>query len=131
MNDRQLSLFPVGYEPAAPPTPLTRAEAAGRSRPHAVGSETSKAAADALGEQAGTLCAAVFSYLVGRGERGATDSEIQSGLAIDGNSERPRRRALQNRGLIIDSGQRRKTPSGREATVWIIAPGNRPREHNR
>lgn len=117
----QRMLFSTQFEPAAP-TPLTRARRAGASTPHS-GSPTSKAAAEAIRPEAGTLCAAVYSFIVGTAERGATDAEIQSALQLDGNSERPRRRALQQRGLIIDSGRRRKTPSGRAATVWRVAPG--------
>jgi len=120
MSDQRL-LFPINYEPA--PTPLTRAKRAGRSTPHAAGSATSKAAAEAIRPEAGTLSAAVFVFIVGTGERGATDGEVQRGLQLDGNTQRPRRRALQQRGLIIDSGKRRKTPAGREAVVWIAAPG--------
>lgn len=120
----QRMLFPTQYEPAAP-TPLTQAKRAGSSTPHS-GSATSRAAAESIRPEAGTLSAAVFAFIVGTGERGATDHEIQSALQLDGNSERPRRRALQQRALIIDSGHRRKTPSGREATVWIVAPGRQP-----
>ena len=117
----QRMLFPTNFEPAAR-TPLTRARRAGRSTPHS-GSATSKAAAEAIRPEAGTLSAAVFAFIVGTGERGATDAEIQRGLRIEGNTQRPRRRALQQRGLIIDSGHRRKTPAGRLAAVWIAAPG--------
>ena len=117
----QRLLFPTNYEPGAP-TPLTRARRAGTSTPHC-GSATSRAAAEAIRPEAGTLSAAVFAFIVGTGERGATDAEIQRGLRIEGNTQRPRRRALQQRGLIIDSGHRRKTPAGRLAAVWIAAPG--------
>ncbi|MFW6124605.1 MAG: hypothetical protein ACOC46_00545 [Pirellulales bacterium] len=117
----QRMLFPTNFEPAAP-TPLTRAKRAGRSTPHS-GSATSRAAAEAIRPEAGTLSAAVFEFIVGAGDRGATDGEIQRALHLAGDTERPRRRALQQRGLIIDSGHRRKTPSGREAVVWVSAPG--------
>ena len=120
----QLLLFPTQYEPAAP-TPLTRARRSGRSTPHS-GSATSKAAAEAIRPEAGTLSAEVFGFIISTGERGATDAEIQRGLHLSGDTERPRRRALQQRGLIIDSGRRRKTPSGREAVVWIAAPCKGP-----
>ena len=117
----QLLLFPTQYEPAAP-TPLTRARRSGRSTPHS-GSATSKAAAEAIRPEAGTLSAEVFGFIISTGERGATDAEIQRGLHLSGDTERPRRRALQQRGLIIDSGHRRKTPAARLAAVWIAAPG--------
>jgi len=119
MPEQQLALFEKFREPPArTPTPLRQAQLAGRSRPHS-GSETSRAAAAAIEPQAGTLCASVYSFIVGRGEAGATDHEIQAGLRLDGNSERPRRKALENRGLIEDSGRRRETPTGRMAIVWV------------
>ena len=117
----QRMLFATHYEPAAT-TPLTRARRAGTSTPHS-GSATSRAAAESIRPEAGTLSAAVFAFIVGAGKRGATDGEIQRALHLAGDTERPRRRALQQRGLIIDSGHRRKTPSGREAVVWTAAPG--------
>ena len=121
MTTQQKMLFAINFEPAAP-TPLTRARRAGASTPHS-GSATSKAAAEAIRPEAATLSAEVFGFIISTGERGATDHEQQTALGIDGNTQRPRRRALQQRGLIIDSGHRRKTPSGREAVVWIAAPG--------
>lgn len=38
---------------------------------------------------------------------------------MTGDSERPRRWSLQRAGLIRDSGQRRRSPAGRKAIVWI------------
>lgn len=51
---------------------------------------------------------------------GMTDEEGQYGLEIDGNSYRPARVTLAKHGLILDSGERRKTHSGRNAVVWEI-----------
>jgi hypothetical protein len=50
--------------------------------------------------------------------RPQTDEELETDLALTGNSIRPRRRDLVTRGLIRDSGRRRPTRSGGEAIVW-------------
>lgn len=88
------------------------------SPPHS-GSETSKAAAELIRPNAETLRARVLEYIEAQGQFGATDSEIQSALVMEGNTERPRRQELQTQGLIRDSGQTRATASGRQAVVWI------------
>jgi hypothetical protein len=52
------------------------------------------------------------------GHGGMTDEELQHYLELDPSTERPRRVELVERGLIVDSGERRKTRSGRSAIVW-------------
>ena len=49
---------------------------------------------------------------------GATDHEMQRDLGMIGSTQRPRRKEIQERGLVIDSGFRRPTNSSRMATVW-------------
>jgi len=88
--------------------------------PFVAGSDTSEAAARAVRDP-NTLRAQVLALLVKRGERGATDEEIQAILAMPANTERPRRRELVLRRSVIDSGQRRRTMSGRMAVVWCVA----------
>lgn len=87
--------------------------------PHKRGSETSKAAAGKMTTAATTQAARVYAFIVQRGLEGATDQEIQDGLGLTGDSERPRRRGLQKIGLINDSGKTRKSPAGRDSVVWI------------
>lgn len=82
-------------------------------------STTSKVAASAILPNAKTLRAAVLNYL--RAYGGATDDEIQAALNMSGNTERPRRRELEQHGLVRDSGRRRLTHSGRQAVVWEAA----------
>jgi hypothetical protein len=50
-----------------------------------------------------------------------TDEEVMASTDMEGNTLRPRRRELQLSGYIVDSGERRKTQSGRTATVWKLA----------
>jgi hypothetical protein len=82
-------------------------------------SVTSREAADAIKPDASELRRRVLAYLRGRGEDGATDEEIQEGLPMAQNTERPRRRELELAGLVIDSGRKRRTRSGRNAVVWV------------
>ena len=53
------------------------------------------------------------------GPHGATDEEMQIALVMPANTQRPRRIELWRLGLIRDSGERRKTKSGRKAVVWV------------
>lgn len=81
-------------------------------------SATSRAAAEFIAEDAPTLRKRVLQCIAFAGHFGRTDEEIQEHLLMDGSTERPRRRELQIAGLVIDSGETRKTRSGRLATVW-------------
>ena len=58
--------------------------------------------------------------LLARCTGGLTDDEIGATLELGGNSVRPRRRELVERGLVADSGDRRKTATGRRAIVWVL-----------
>ena len=50
---------------------------------------------------------------------GLTDEEMQLGIPMAQNTQRPRRIELVRMGLIRDSGDQRLTSSDRFATVWI------------
>lgn len=63
----------------------------------------------------------VLTYLTERGRLGATDFEIERDTRIPGNSVRPRRGELVDRGIVVDALSRRKTPRGRWAIVWRVA----------
>jgi len=54
--------------------------------------------------------------------RGLTDHEMQAHLNMIGSTQRPRRVELCDKGLVVDSGRQRPTPSGRMAVVWVIHP---------
>ena len=81
---------------------------------------TSYGAARGIRGRSGALRARVFHYVLLRGEEGATLEEMELSLAIAGNTVRPRRVELEERGFIEDSGRRRPTCSGKSAIVWII-----------
>jgi hypothetical protein len=83
-------------------------------------SRTSMAAADALTPQKlNALQRQVVAFLHERGEHGATDEEMQAGIPMDPNTQRPRRRELAKRGLVVEAGER-KTRAGKRATVWRL-----------
>lgn len=84
--------------------------------------ETSKLAAESMRDSASTLRAKVFAFITGQGEAGATDEQIQLALDMNPSTERPRRVELVRAGSVRDSGDRRKTASGRAAIVWEVSP---------
>jgi predicted ArsR family transcriptional regulator len=59
----------------------------------------------------------VYNWLRQQHE-GATDEEIAEALSMNPSSARPRRVELVAAGIVEDSGFRRRTHSGRKATVW-------------
>lgn len=83
-------------------------------------SETSRAAAASLtpAKLTGDRLR-IYRYLRSRPD-GATDEEIAAALAMNANTERPRRIELQKIGMIRLSGTR-ATVSGRKANVWRVA----------
>ena len=64
--------------------------------------------------------ARVWGYLLDKGADGATIDELHLNLNIPVNVVCPRRLELEEKLLVIDSGFRRPTSSGRPAIVWII-----------
>jgi hypothetical protein len=82
-------------------------------------SVTSREAADAIKPDASELRRRVLAYLRGRGEDGATDEEMQTGIPMVPNTQRPRRVELVEMGSVVDSGRKRRTRSGRNAVVWV------------
>lgn len=88
--------------------------------------ETHDTSAEAAERATDTQRQAVLEVIVAT-ETGMTDDDVQQVLAIDGNSERPRRRELETRGLIQlrrdERGEvvRRLTRTGRWAVVWVAA----------
>jgi hypothetical protein len=78
--------------------------------------DTSWAAARQIVPTAKSLRAQVFALLRTRG--GMTDEEMQTVLRMNPSTQRPRRVELVEKHLIVDSGARRATRSGRKAIVW-------------
>ena len=81
---------------------------------------TSEVAAERIAGHAKTLRARVLAYIIGQGAHGVTDDEGEAALGIKPQTYTPRRGELVAQGLVVDSGRRRKTTSGRPAAVWIV-----------
>ena len=67
-----------------------------------------------------TLRQQVYDFLIARGREGATDEEMQQAIPMNPNTQRPRRRELEQALMILDSGRKRKTESGSNAVVWVV-----------
>lgn len=80
-------------------------------------SDTSYAAAKAIAPHAGAQRARVYATLVAYGP--STQEQLSDALGLGGDSVRPRTIELRRRGLVVDSGLRRRTRSGRWAVVWM------------
>lgn len=87
---------------------------------HQKHSPTSRAAAESIKPRVGPMHAQLLEWLMCSGTYGLTDEGMQL-LGMAQNTQRPRRRELQQAGLIADSGRTRPTSSGRQAVVWILA----------
>lgn len=81
-------------------------------------SATSRGAADSFAGKAANAREQVLAFLRRRGEEGATDEEMQDGLGMGQNTQRPRRVELVRAGLVTGSADTRETKAGRAATVW-------------
>lgn len=87
--------------------------------PHSNGT-TSLEAAQSMAGVAKVLRDKVFNYIGAQGSNGATDDEIEVALNLQARTENPRRWELVRMGLVIETKQRRKTRSGRNAIVWQL-----------
>jgi hypothetical protein len=84
--------------------------------------DTSAAAKASLPEdKLSKLRRQVYRYAQVRGYRGTTCWEVEQGLKLSHQTASARCTELHQSGLIVDSGQRRPTGSGRKAIVWVAA----------
>jgi hypothetical protein len=63
--------------------------------------------------------AQILALLREQGPHGATDEEMRDALYLGYGAQRTPRVDLVYRGLVRDSGLRRRNRSGRTATVWV------------
>lgn len=84
--------------------------------------DTSRDAADSLDESLlSRLRGEIFALIDVRGERGATCDEIEVALDLRHQTASARVRELALAELIFDTGQRRRTRSGRGARVYCVS----------
>jgi len=81
---------------------------------------TSRDAAESVEPVRLSMRERVFQYIAGCGAAGATDFEIEAMLGMLHQTASARRNELERDKRIKDSGQRRKTASGRWANVWVV-----------
>lgn len=111
-----LDFYAVSERPTrpSPPGPMP----AQNPQPPRGPADTQLEAHERMKPRAATVRARVLKFLVERGMTGATDQEVQQALGLSSQSEGPRRIELMRAGHVVDSGQRRRTRSGRAAIVW-------------
>jgi hypothetical protein len=86
--------------------------------PYVKGSDTSRAAADSMKPHVSFIERDVLDYVTIM--EGATCDEIENGLELAHQTASARIKGLADKGLIRDSGARRKTRSGRAARVYVV-----------
>jgi DNA-binding MarR family transcriptional regulator len=84
------------------------------------GVETSIAAAEAVAPNLGRLQRLALAAITARGAFGLTADELAEVLNLDRYSIQPRTSELSRKGLIADSGLRRRNASRRRAIVWTL-----------
>lgn len=89
--------------------------------PYAKGSDTSRAAAKRVGKWVSEQRTDVYRCIVRAGNTGRTWDEISVELDLSPTAN-GRVTELRDSGHICDSGIRRKTRRGSNATVWIATP---------
>ena len=95
--------------------------------PVAVGAtlpSTSHEAADSMEPVIAQVRQRIIEFL-GSSINGATDDEIEARLGMKHQTASAARRGLVVAGLVEDSGQTRKTRSGRNAIVWVLVQANK------
>lgn len=81
--------------------------------------KTSQIAAQRVLPRTGTKRKELFDLIQGAGARGLCDHEIEQITGWHTNTSRSTRNSLMRDGWIMDSKQRRNTPQGNGAIVWI------------
>lgn len=81
--------------------------------------DTSQAAAVRAREFSGKHAAAIYVWLADH-PAGGTKDEISKGTGIDSIAVARRISELRETAGVYDSGERRKTPTGRSACVWKV-----------
>jgi hypothetical protein len=87
--------------------------------PYQRGSTTSAEAAASIEHKTGPDATTVLAFLRGCGRHGATDEQMQALIPMQANTQRPRRVWLTQHHRVKDSGTKRATTSGKNATVWV------------
>lgn len=84
------------------------------------GTDTSKAAAESMEPHLGRLQQLIHDYYDSRRWYGATCDEAEAALEMRHQTCSARVKELRDKGLLVDSGERRKTRSHRSAAVYVL-----------
>lgn len=90
--------------------------------PFARGSDTSRDAAEDAGTHAAQDRGRILAFIGQRGTLGATADEILAALRFAHQTAASRVSDLKREGLIVDTGQRRRTRAGNKAAVYTLNP---------
>jgi len=102
-------LFDYEPLPRYPETPGHKGEA-----------ETGREAANAMAPKCGRLQRLTLEAIRSAGAHGLTADETADALEMDRWSIQPRTSELKAKGLIVDSGLRRRNVTGKSAVVWVV-----------
>ena len=83
------------------------------------GVDTSIEAAEAMTPKIGRLQRLTLQAVRNAGERGLTSDETAETLHSDRWSIQPRLSELKLKGMVVDSGLRRRNSTGKNAIVWV------------
>lgn len=86
------------------------------------GVETSIAAGEALNPKLGRLQRIALAAIKEAGHAGLTFDELAEVTGLARYSAQPRTSELKRKGLICDSGKRRKSIAGLASIVWVVKP---------
>ena len=84
------------------------------------GVDTSIAAADAIAPKLGRLQRLAETTIDAAGYDGLTADELAARLEMERWSIQPRTTELRRKGIICDSGRRRRNVTGKAAIVWVV-----------
>lgn len=84
------------------------------------GIDTSIDAADALAPALGRLQRLAETTIRAAGSYGLTADELAARLGMDRWTIQPRTTELKRKGIIRDSGKRRRNVTGKAAIVWVV-----------
>jgi len=83
--------------------------------------ETGREAAEAMAPKLGRYQRLVKELVAARGWQGITPEEACEATGLDRVTLQPRFSELKRKGVIVDSGTRRRNPSsGKSAVVWVM-----------
>lgn len=89
--------------------------------PPSNGVQTSDEAAAAIEPVAQRQRDILYAYVCDQYMLGTTNQEAEEALGMPAQTVSPRMGELRKEGLVVDSGEKRRTRSGRRAIVWIDA----------